>query len=208
MNLFLLLSRISILLALTLLARLQVSAQLSTVGVSGRKVFRSIQRSVQRPDQDALSMPPVGTAVNNKGEKENNQSVRYPTRKPLLHPPLKRIRVTSSYGRRYHPVSGLPHFHNGVDLEAYYEPVMAVAAGRVKKVGFDERSGLNVVLDHGQGITTSYAHLQYALVKVDQLINGGQPIGISGNTGKSTAPHLHFTMRLDKHSLNPLEIVN
>ncbi|WP_394333548.1 M23 family metallopeptidase [Cnuella takakiae] len=63
-----------------------------------------------------------------------------------------------------------------MDLEAYHEPVMAVAAGRVEKVGFDERSGVYVVLDHGQGITTSYAHLQYALVKIDQLINEGQPI--------------------------------
>lgn len=207
MNLFLLLSRISILIPLIFLAGLQVSAQLSTVGVSGRKVSRAVQQGLEKPKQVTMRMPPADTAVFNKGEKENITKVWHPTRKPLFHPPLKQIRVTSSYGKRYHPISGLPHVHNGVDLEAYYEPVLAVAPGRVKKVGFDERSGLYVVLDHGQGITTSYAHLQYALVKVDQLINGGQPIGISGNTGKSTAPHLHFVMRLDKHSLNPLEIV-
>ncbi len=58
------------------------------------------------------------------------------------------------------------------------------------------------MLDHGQGITTSYAHLQYALVKVDQLINGGQPIRISGHTGKSTAPHLHLTFKINGININ------
>ncbi|OLY95712.1 Peptidase family M23 [Cnuella takakiae] len=191
---------------LILLPGLQVSAQLSTVGVSGRKLSKAVQRGLEKPEQDTMRLSSTNTSAYNKGEKENKPIVWYPIRKPLFHPPLKRIRVTSSYGKRYHPVSRLPHFHNGVDLEANYEPVMAVAAGRVKKVGFDERSGLYVVLDHGQGITTSYAHLKYALAEIEQLVEGGKPIGVSGNTGRSTAPHLHFSIKLNNLAVDPINI--
>lgn len=192
---------------LILSTRLQVGAQLSTVGVSGRKVSRSVQRIIQKPEQYALSMPQVYTSVCNEGERENNLSVRYRIRKPLFHPPLKRIRVTSSYGKRYHPISGLLHVHNGVDLESYYEPVMAVAPGKVIKVGYGEKAGLFVILDHGKGVQTYYAHLHRSFVTAGKMVNKGETIGISGNTGKSTAPHLHFCITIDNVFYNPMEIL-
>ena len=109
-----------------------------------------------------------------------------------LHPPIAKLRVTSGRGWRTHPVTGNHAFHEGIDLRAYFEPVHAIMDGRVEELGGDARSGIWIRLRHKGGMLSSYAHLSKKLVKKGDLVRSGDVIAISGNSGRSTAPHLHF----------------
>jgi Peptidase family M23/Repeat of unknown function (DUF346) len=85
--------------------------------------------------------------------------------------------------------------HNGWDFALYYEPVLAAAPGIVRIAGTDANNvgfGVTVTIDHGNGFTTRYAHLSQVLVTPGQSVGRGEEIAISGNTGHSTGPHLHF----------------
>jgi|GEM_PF-4396647 len=122
-----------------------------------------------------------------------------------LAPPLTPLRVASPFGPRPSPFTGLPSRHEGVDLVAPPgTPVRAAAAGRVLFAGRDGPFGLAVVLDHGNGLTTRYAHLSRILVRAGGKVAAGRPIGLVGNTGRSTGPHLHYEVRLAGRALDPM----
>jgi murein DD-endopeptidase MepM/ murein hydrolase activator NlpD len=131
-----------------------------------------------------------------------NQLINEEERKDTLHTiatsrltwPLARVEVTSPRGWRIHPLDGRKAYHGGIDLRANHEVVMAVMDGIVEDMGFNEHSGLWIRLRHIRGIRTSYAHLSYIGVCRGSILQAGQPIGISGQTGRSTGPHLHFRM--------------
>jgi murein DD-endopeptidase len=91
-----------------------------------------------------------------------------------------------------HPITGKPTLHQGIDLRANFEPVYAVMDGMVEKAGYDQRSGFFIRLIHSPFCTSSYAHLSAIKVKEGAIIKAGDVIGISGNSGTSTGPHLHF----------------
>ena len=116
------------------------------------------------------------------------ESIRFST-------PLKIIHITSGAGWRRHPVTGQMLLHNGIDLCAYYEPVYAVMDGIVEAVGSDDRSGIWVKLLHADKIKSSYTHLSKLNVTKGDKVSAGDVLGISGNTGRSTGPHLHFSMK-------------
>ena len=104
--------------------------------------------------------------------------------------------VTSKFGWRSDPFTGRPQFHAGTDIRlAYGHDVQSVAAGRVKSVGEESGYGLTVVIDHGQGLETRYAHLSNASVKAGDVGDSGQVVARSGNSGRSTGPHLHLEAR-------------
>ncbi len=117
--------------------------------------------------------------------------------------PLRNIVVTSPYGYRRNPFTGKRTFHNGIDLRANYEPVYSMLSGRAIKVSKNKNSGIYVILRYGN-FTVSYCHLSNALVKKGDYIIAGQPIGISGNTGRSTGPHLHINIKMKNRTINPL----
>lgn len=113
--------------------------------------------------------------------------------------------VSSPYGPRIHPVYRVPSFHAGIDIAIPEGTrVYAAAAGRVITAGWEGGFGFLVVLDHGDGYTTYYGHLSQPLVAVGQFVEMGQTIALSGNTGLSTGPHLHFETRHDGVALDPL----
>lgn len=116
--------------------------------------------------------------------------------------PLKEIIVTSPYGRRKDPFTGKRRTHNGLDLRARNEEVYAMMSGEVVKVSFDKRSGNYVSIRHGDYIV-SYCHLSKALVKKGAQVLPGEVVAISGNTGRSTAPHLHITATYGKKHIDP-----
>jgi murein DD-endopeptidase MepM/ murein hydrolase activator NlpD len=91
-----------------------------------------------------------------------------------------------------HPITGKLTLHQCIDLRADFEPVYTVMDGIVEKAGYDQRSGFFIRLVHYPFVTTSYAHLSSIKVKEGEIIKAGEVIGISGNTGNSTGPHLHF----------------
>ena len=104
--------------------------------------------------------------------------------------------VTSKFGWRADPFSGRPQFHAGTDIRlAYGHDVQSVAAGRVRSVDEQSGYGLTVVIDHGHGIETRYAHLSKASVKAGERVDSGQVVARSGNSGRSTGPHLHLEAR-------------
>lgn len=119
-----------------------------------------------------------------------------------FYPPLKRIIPTSQFGWRKHPVTGEIKFHTGIDLKAYYEPVYCIADGVVSFAGQGDIEGNYVIIDHGQ-VSSVYCHLNKSLCKTGEVIKAGKVLGISGNTGRSTGPHLHFGVRWIDRRVNP-----
>ena len=121
--------------------------------------------------------------------------------------PLKSIKVTSPYGYRRDPFTGKQSWHNGLDLRAKNEPAYAMMDGIVEKVGYDNRSGKYVILKHGN-YHVCYCHLSSIIVDNGEIVYPGTIIGVTGNTGRSTASHLHLTCKKDGKSINPTCIIN
>jgi murein DD-endopeptidase MepM/ murein hydrolase activator NlpD len=118
--------------------------------------------------------------------------------------PLKSLNRTSGFGQRKDPFSGTPHFHGGIDLAcAKGTAVYAARTGEVVFTGFNEGYGLLVVIRHTHGYHTYYGHLSKSLVHVGQKVSTKQKIAYSGNTGRTTGPHLHFEVRRNSRQINP-----
>ena len=112
--------------------------------------------------------------------------------------------LSSPYGYRYHPVNGEKKFHTGVDLSVPSgSEVKATADGIVSFAGWTENSGIVVVVEHGRGFRTAYAHNRKALVRVGQHIVRGEGIALSGSTGISTGPHVHYEIWRNGRPMDP-----
>lgn len=112
--------------------------------------------------------------------------------------------VTSCYGYRKDPINGKKKLHNGVDIGVDENTdVIASFNGTVKDCGNDKELGKYILIDHGKGIETKYAHLNNIKVKKQDRVKKGKIIGKSGNTGKSTGPHLHFEIIYMGENKNP-----
>lgn len=120
--------------------------------------------------------------------------------------PLKRVVINSTYGMRKDPWTGLRVMHNGLDLEARYETVYSMLDGVVEAKGEDSRSGRYIIVCHGE-YTVSYCHLSKSYVNKGDTVYAGEPIAVSGNTGRSTGPHLHLTCRHKGKSCNPHDLL-
>lgn len=113
--------------------------------------------------------------------------------------------ISSAFGWRQDPVTGVPTFHRGVDLAvAYGRDVRAAAAGTVVFSGTQGGYGQTVLIEHGDGRQTRYAHLSQQFVQAGEVVTGGQVVGRSGNSGRTTGPHLHFEMLVDGRPVDPL----
>ncbi|AZR72829.1 hypothetical protein BBF96_05150 [Anoxybacter fermentans] len=114
-------------------------------------------------------------------------------------------RISSGYGYRVHPVFKNKHFHGGIDIAVKIgTPVLAAAGGKVIRAGWISGFGKTIILDHGNGVSTLYAHNSQLLVRVGDMVHVGQVIAKSGNTGQSTGPHLDFRIMLNEKPVNPL----
>ncbi|NIO09447.1 MAG: peptidoglycan DD-metalloendopeptidase family protein [Deltaproteobacteria bacterium] len=112
--------------------------------------------------------------------------------------------VSSGFGRRKDPVTGEPEYHNGIDIANHKgTPIYAPGDAVVKFVGYGKANGRSIILDHGQGITTQYSHLSKANVKKGQRVRRREKIGAVGSTGRSTNPHLHYEVRVNRIPINP-----
>ncbi|MEM7247010.1 MAG: peptidoglycan DD-metalloendopeptidase family protein [Acidobacteriota bacterium] len=123
-------------------------------------------------------------------------------------PMLPSGRVTSTFGTKRDPFSGDHRFHQGVDLAAPRgTPVVAPLPGRVVVAGDAGAWGNTVVLSHGAGIATHYAHLDRVDVRVGERLEAGEVLGAVGSTGRSTGPHLHFEVREMGAAIDPERFV-
>jgi murein DD-endopeptidase MepM/ murein hydrolase activator NlpD len=113
--------------------------------------------------------------------------------------------ITSGYGWRIHPIFQKPEFHTGIDIAAPWgTPVEAPADGRVIYAGQMPANGMLLVLDHGNGFSTTYSHLSSYAVRAGERVHRGQIIARVGSTGWSTGPHLFFEVREGGRPINPL----
>ncbi len=127
----------------------------------------------------------------------------------MIWPSAASRRITSPFGNRLHPILKVYKFHSGVDIGASYGTnILAANSGTVIKAGYNSSYGYMVMIDHGGGIVTLYAHSSKLLVKTGDVVKKGQTIALIGSTGMSTGPHLHFEVRVNGVYKNPLDYVS
>ncbi len=120
--------------------------------------------------------------------------------------PVEAARLTSSYGTRTDPFKKRRARHAGIDLAGPIgTPILATADGVVKRAGWNSGGYGNLIeIDHGNGIITRYAHLSKVQVQRGERVTRGEQIGKMGSTGRSTGSHLHYEVRIDGRSVNPI----
>lgn len=177
------------------------------------------------------------TNADSEGNTDNNPQCadsgkRRPNDRARFSLPLRRIRITSPYGMRRHPIYKDWRFHNGIDLAAHYEPVYAMLDGTVTEVGSTPSAGKFVTIRHSiatpnapdvtatpndrkttaternaTDIEVTYMHLSRIHVTKGDRVLSGELVAHSGNTGVSSSPHLHIKATYRHRSLNPIHIL-
>lgn len=151
------------------------------------------------PEPDVVAMGYTGPAL-----PDNTTMDRYALKLEETVMPLEVMQVTSGFGWREDPVGEGDKFHSGLDLVAAKgTTVRAFAAGTVDYIGDSPILGLYLQLDHGNGVTSFYAHCSKLLVHKGDKVEAGQKVAESGATGDVTGPHLHFELKKDGVRLNP-----
>lgn len=133
-----------------------------------------------------------------------------PSIKPVVEDKLKRdISHLSGYGMRLHPIHKVKKMHAGIDFTAPKgTAIQATGNGKVIKVEHRANGyGKSVVIDHGYGFKTLYAHMSEIIVKKGDVVKKGQKIGLVGNTGTSTADHLHYEVHINNRPVDPIDYV-
>ncbi len=186
-------------------------SQVEQAGTGGSNPFGSIrERDIKEAYQEVDALI-AKTKIRQKSfedlvllaKKKSKKLAHIPSIQPVANKNLKR--VASGFGYRIDPYYRTRKFHEGMDFSARQgTKVYATADGVVKETRYSRRGyGNKIVLDHGYGYTTLYAHLYKIKVKRGQKIKRGQLIGLVGSTGKSTGPHLHYEVRLNNKAQNP-----
>lgn len=123
--------------------------------------------------------------------------------------PLRSYTITSPFGMRVHPISGVYKMHEGVDLSAPQgTPIYAAKSGKVTTTSFQAGgAGYYVSINHGDGFSSVYMHMTHYIVKPGNYVNAGQVIGYVGSTGGSTGPHLHFGIAYNGKYVNPMNYI-
>jgi murein DD-endopeptidase MepM/ murein hydrolase activator NlpD len=136
------------------------------------------------------------------------------TQQKILHDsipngyPTDNTGVTSTFGKRVHPTTNQSGFHNGIDLKATEgTDVYATADGVIKQAAYNKLSGKRIILSHNLGFESRYAHLSEMTVKPGDVVHKGDIIGLSGNTGRSDGPHLHYEIRYLDKAHNPINFM-
>ena len=128
---------------------------------------------------------------------------------PSYIKPISGGRLSSGFGRRSAPTRGASTYHKGVDWATPIgTAVMASSSGTVARAGWGSGYGYVIYINHPDGRQTRYGHLSKILVKVGQSVSQGQKIALSGNTGRSTGPHVHFEILIGGSQVNPLNYLN
>jgi len=168
---------------------------LSSQPLSANELQREIDRLAEMVEQRRDTL----TALESQLMERRIKTTLLPT---LV--PIDADHVGSTFGHRLDPIAGVSALHEGVDFVA--DPgtrVIASAGGVVLAAEYHPQYGNQIEIDHGNDFTSRYAHLSKINVKVGQIVKRGQAIGASGNTGRTTGPHLHFEVRFKGVAQNP-----
>jgi len=155
--------------------------------------------------QMVLQSKSIDTVLTMAQEKEK-MLASMPSIKPVRSDKLARnVRLLSGFGYRVHPIFKVPKMHWGIDFTAPRgTPIQATGAGRVVKAERSSSYGNYVVIDHGYGYETLYAHMSRIDVKRGDKVVRGEQIGLVGSTGRSTAPHCHYELTYKGKKVNPI----
>lgn len=151
-----------------------------------------------------LSVEKSGLQKSLKPKEENTLSPN-----KIMMPVKNALNLSSGFGNRFHPIFGGQKFHNGIDIKARYENVFAVMDGIITESAWDSKGGGNYIkVLHHNRFETAYLHLSEMYYKAGEFVKAGFIIGKSGNTGNSTGPHLHFSVKEFGRFINPLNFLN
>jgi len=176
---------------------------------SGELMAKTQERIRKLKHKMVIQSKSMDTILETAEEKEE-KFASIPSIKPVRSDRLPRsVRLLSGFGYRLHPIYKVRKLHTGIDFTAPKgTPIQATGNGTVKRV--ERRStgyGQNVVIDHGFGYETLYAHMSRIDVKPGDKVKRGQQIGTVGSTGTSTAPHCHYEVKYNGHKVNPINYV-
>ncbi|MBR5849542.1 MAG: M23 family metallopeptidase [Alistipes sp.] len=171
---------------------------------SNRELKGSFHKRINNMEKALDELNESYQALHQEIEQIGKDSHSIPAIQPVINPQLTLL--TTSYGMRIHPFYKTLQSHQGVD---YAIPegsrVFATADGRVREVAYrSSTSGQTIVIDHGNGYETSYSHLSKTSVRKGQTVRRGDIIALSGDTGLSLAPHLHYEVRLNGMRVDPI----
>lgn len=140
---------------------------------------------------------------------EENKEARTYDGGQFAWPAPKYVRISDDYGNRTHPILGTQQFHNGVDMAAPSgSPILAAYDGEVVAADYSASMGNYIMINHGDGLITIYMHASSLSVSKGQTVVRGEEIGKVGSTGRSTGPHLHFSVRKDGNYVSPWSYIS
>jgi murein DD-endopeptidase MepM/ murein hydrolase activator NlpD len=180
----------------------QIERVLASTGVDVKRMFA--QLGVERGLGGPFIPSAAGQNVPATMSPEKAAALRNLIKALPVSAPLESYELGSPFGVRGDPINGHQGYHTGVDLRApYMTPVYATAAGVVTYSGYRDDYGKVVEIDHGNGISTRYAHLHRQTVSVGQRIAGHSQIGFLGSTGRATGPHVHYEVLVNGEPQDP-----
>ena len=166
------------------------------------ETFEKIDFLSRQLTMQSKSLDTIQALANNQQEMLASMPSIKPVREDKLQ---KQMNVLSGYGYRLHPIYKVRKFHAGVDFPARQgTAIQATGEGKVADAGWHNGYGNCVIIDHGYGYETLYGHMNKLFVKKGEKIKKGQKIGEVGDTGASTAPHLHYEVHFKGKPINPI----
>lgn len=168
-----------------------------------KSLVEDVTRKVDRLDQMVYKQIKSFDFLTKEVKNQQNRTAHTPAIQPV---PAKYMRaMASGYGVRIDPIYGTRRFHEGMDFSAPVgTPVYATADGTVATASWQSQYGNLIEINHGYNYRTRYAHLSKMNVRAGQTVHRGDLIGLVGNTGKSTGPHLHYEVLLHGQHQNPV----
>lgn len=174
---------------------------------SKRKAAEEASRAAKKGSSKADTTTKGQEATTSKSNTSTNQTT---SNGKFIWPLTSNTYISSYFSMRNNPFGGSgTEFHNGIDIPASTgTAVMAVSGGQVAWSSLSSSAGNWIGIDHGNGIYSVYMHMSSRLVKEGDYVTAGQTIGLVGSTGRSTAPHLHLSIRLNGSYVDPLDYVS
>lgn len=176
----------------------------SLLGKSKGRMLKDVVANTDKIEAQLQQLEQTYSTLQGKLDSLDDKSNNIPSIQPVINHQLSLL--TAGYGMLMHPFYRTLQSHQGVDYTIPEgQSIFATADGVVKEVlGTTSTSGITVIIDHGNGYTTSYSHLQKAKVKRRQKVRRGDIIALSGNTGLSLSPHLHYEVRYEGMRVDPV----
>jgi murein DD-endopeptidase MepM/ murein hydrolase activator NlpD len=181
--------------------KLETNQYLNNVPPIINKELAILEMDVEKLSREVNFEMKSYKSIYDEVQKNIHRIIRIPSIRPVEGGYLN-----STFGYRNDPIDNVKRFHHGQDITVKSgSPVFAPADGEIKRAYYVGGFGNHIKIDHGLGYTTLFAHLSKLNVKHGQQVKRGDIIGLSGNTGRSTAPHLHYEIHYNGKPQNPLD---